>query len=262
MKPLNMNPMSKLCALAGSLLLAGAATLSAQITVDGFTNFNSTGNPVNGTFDASGSDKLVIVITGEHGFNNTSGQANDITYDGVSLTKLTDRDPVTAGTDTLYGDIWYLDNPGAVHTAGAISANCTTRGNVTAIGLSGTEPGAGATLVDSGLDSRSGTINTTGTDSIVLAAWNIGGAGNTAGLSGIVTDAALTEVSRQENGSNWDGHVVGYENGVNAGAQTYTWTGGNQAGAFVNAAEFLAIPEPSTTLLGALGALFLLRRRR
>ena len=58
------------------LVLLGTA--HAQITVDG-------------TFNASGSDKLVVVLTGEHGFNNDTGDVTSVTYDGVALTRAIDR---------------------------------------------------------------------------------------------------------------------------------------------------------------------------
>ena len=220
------------------------ASLSAQITVDGTIAFNNSSSTVSATFNASGSDKLVVVVTGEHGFNNTSGNCNSVTYDGVALTQLIDRDPVADDTDTLYHDIWYLDNPST--STGTLVANTVSRGNVTAYALSGTEPGAGATIT-SASHQRTANLTTTADNSIVIVSWGIGGGGNTAGLSGVSANAPLTQTSAQENGSNWDGHITGYALVLTAGTGTYSFTGGNSAGAVVIAAEFLSAPPVPVT---------------
>lgn len=225
-------------AVAGLLSLSVAAR--AAISVDATIAFNNTSSPVFGTFNASGSDKLVVIVTGEHGFNNDQGNCNSVTYDGVALTRLIDRNPLASNTDTIYQDIWYLDNPAS--STGALVADTTTRGNVTAFALSGTEPGAGATVIGSP-NSRSTTLTTTANDSIVIVSWGLGGAGNTAGLSGVSANTPLVQTSAQENGSNWDGHVTGYAFVAIPGSRTYSFTGGNSSGAHVIAAEFLAAPS-------------------
>ena len=184
----------------------GISAINAAISIDGTTSFNSTSGTFSSAFDVGTADKLVVFVTGEHGFNNTSGQANDITYNGISLTRLVDRNPVASGTDTLYGDIWYIDNP--TPGSNTLEANTTTRGNVTAFALSGTAAGVG----DSGFSgSNTRTIDlTTQAGSLTLAAFNIGGAGNTAGLGGISPDGPnlTTQHSALENGNNLDGHVT------------------------------------------------------
>ena len=130
-----MSTRTLLAAVATTSIVAGSAT--AAITEDAQTNFNSTGSVVSGTINAGSSDMLVVFVVGEHGFNNTAGQSNSLTYDGVSLTEIVDRDPVANAIDTLYSSIWVLDNPSAVHTAGLLESNATTRSNVWAFALSG-----------------------------------------------------------------------------------------------------------------------------
>ena len=229
--------------IAASTLLASAAVSShAQITVDGFDSFNSTNALFSGTFDASRSDKLVIVATGEHGFNNATGNLNSLTYDGVPLIKAIDRDAQFASTDTIYADIWYLDNPGIFHTNGLIEVSAENRGNITAIGLSGTLEGVGNVGVTP-TDTRSIDLQTTA-ESIVIASFSMGGAGNTANVNNVTSDAPLTQIAALKTGSNWDGQVVGYENNTAAGNQTYSFTGGNTDGSLVIAAEFLLGPPP------------------
>lgn len=65
-------------AVAGLLSLSVAAR--AAISVDATIAFNNTSSPVFGTFNASGSDKLVVIVTGEHGFNNDQGNCNSVTH--------------------------------------------------------------------------------------------------------------------------------------------------------------------------------------
>jgi len=246
-----------------ALLALGTLSTNAAIAITEVVNVNSGNSTAETTIDGTGADKLVVFVTGEHGFNNTSGQSNDVTYNGVSLIEAVDRNPVASATDTLYGSIWYMDNP----TAGVqtLSANNTSRGNVYAFMLSGTAAGVGNSGF-SGSNTRSIDL-TTSANSLVLAAFNIGGSGNSAGLSGISGDSPFdTQHGGQENGSNWDGHYLASHNGTSAATTAYGFTGGNSAGAFVSAIEILevgaAIPEPSSAALLGLGGLALILRRR
>ena len=228
------------CSTAALLAVAGLA--EAQIEVDGWKSFNSESGTFSSTFDARVSDKLVIIATGEHGFNNTSGDLLDIKYDGVSLTKAIERQPQVAQTDTIYADIWYLDDPRSIYSAGVIDVFSVTRANITVIGLSGTLEGVGNVGVTP-TDTRS--INlATSAGSFVVASFSMGGAGNTANVLDVTPNAPLTKIAALENGSNWDGQVVGYHNYTPAGTQTYSFTGGNTDGSLVIAAEFLLGPPP------------------
>ena len=264
--------------LAGALmvfLLAGAA--SAAITVDGTDSWNGGNNmsQLDGIFDASASDKLVIVVTGEHGFNQTAnGWAGDVFYDGVQLTLATKRQPIKAVADDpetteidetilvddTYNGIWYLDDPGAVYTAGAITTSgFSSRGNMAVMSLSGTAAGVGdvtaVTLHPNGTHSvaprdTNTTDLTTSADSIVIGSYGLGGSGNSAQLNTITTPDWDAEFARQENGNNWDGHVVAYQNGVAAGTTDYTFDdtkvpeADGRTGRHVIAAEFQIYVSP------------------
>jgi hypothetical protein len=166
-----------------------------------------------------------------------------VTYDGVPLTPVIQRNAQVSNTDTVYNHIWILDNPAASHVSGTIVANVVNRGNVTVFGLSGTQPGAGATAI-SATGTRSVDLATTAPNSLVIASFGMGGAGNTADVLNVLVDPPLTFVSAQNNGGgrNWDGHVTGYAKAASAGPGTYSFSGGNQAGACVIAAEFPAAP--------------------
>lgn len=251
--------------LAAACTTAVAASgASAAIVEDATVNFNSPGGTegvVNGVIDASGSDMLVVFVTGEHGFNNTDGQSNSVTYDGTLLTEIVDRDPVAGSVDTLFASVWVLDNPSAFHTAGVLEANSTTRGNVWAFALSGDADLFVGNSGFSGSNTRSIDLATEA-GSWLGAAFNIGGNGNSAGLSGISADAPLTSRGGQEQGSNWDGHFLGTLNGTAAGTNSYSFTGGNSSGALVTAIEIREVPEPGSLALLVFGGGVLLRPRR
>jgi hypothetical protein len=222
------------------------------VIVDAVAAFNNGSSPVSGTLDASGSDKLVVVVTGEHGFpNNLGGDCTSVTYDGVALTNVVERDPIgsapSASVDQTYNEIWYMDNPGSVHTAGAIVANVSTRGNVTAFALSRTDPGVGATAI-SAQESKSVELITTTENSIVIASHGMGGDGNSANVTAVDTVAPLIETSAQENGSIWDGHVTGYMIVPSATTATPTFTGGNIVGTHTIAAEFPGLRRPTGSM--------------
>jgi hypothetical protein len=221
-----------------------AAGIPGDITFDGFVTINSGGDPKTFTFDASGSDKLVVVVTGEH--NNpgsTLGDIVSITYDGVSLTKAVERSPVGSSLQTT-SDLWYLDHPGAVHAAGQIVVDLIGNGNNfvhTAIGLSGTAPGfAGASAIAIG--SPSVELNVSSPNSMVIHWLTLGGNGNTAGSAYTVTansPAGATTFGGSEAGSNWAGHVLARTKGLPAGPRAFSFNSG-LSDVICLAAEFLA----------------------
>lgn len=229
--------LKKLIVVAAVLPVAGL--VHGQITVDGFASWSLGGSPITGTFDASSSDKLVVIVTGEHSFpNNTGGNCSSVTYDGVPLTRVVDRNPVS-GSDITYNDIWYLDFPST--SGGQISATVTSRGSMTVLGISGTAEEVGNTVIGAANSNSANLLTSAG--SIVIASYGMGGNGNSADYAGVDTNAPLTEISALGNG-NWDGHVVGYALGVAAGNATYSFNDSSTTGAHVIAAEFLLGPPP------------------
>ena len=244
-------------ALAAVAMLAVATSANAAVVIDGTANWTGN-NPVGGNFDASGSDKLVVIVTGEHGFNQTAnGSAGDFTYDGVVMNKLVYRPTIKAVADNpatpedetvLVDDTWnviyYLDNP--TTSTGLIEGSVSSRGSLTAIALSGTAEGAGNTVIGD-RDSTSATL-TTSEGSIVIASYGMGGTGNTAFINNVTPDDPLALLTKQNNGGGrwWDGHVTAYANEVAGGEATYSFTdttapgADGRTGAHVIAAEFLA----------------------
>ncbi len=249
-------------AIAGVAMIALAAPAHAGITFDGFMSWQPTSAFNLATFDASGSDKLVVVATGEHNFNQSAGgQIYTITYDGLSLTKAVDVDPKKideGGHGDTATDIWYLDNPGAFHTSGALAASVSGNGNnyvFTAIALSGTLPGVGATATAPGTSSVN--LTTTAADSMVIFNVGMGGAGNTAsplpGVTATSPTGAVT-IDGLKAGSNWAGHAVARATISSPGPQTFSFSTTNTDVATI-AAEFLAVPQPESFLKCQLGLL-------
>lgn len=199
--------------LLGVLALAVAVVpATAAITRNGSASWTRTAAP--GTYNASASSKLVVVISGEHNFaNNLTGNCSAVTYNGQPLTKAVNRapsNPASGGHGQTHSSIWYLDNPGNFSGAGTIAVTCTgTSWVATAIGLSGTLPGVGPTTAVSGAASAGITTNTYG--SLVIAACGMGGQGNTAtplpGVTATIPSQATT-IAGLKIGSNWAGHAV------------------------------------------------------
>ena len=248
-------PVHLLGSLASSFMIA---SLSGQITVENSTLF--TGNdPATGTFNAFGADKLVVISTGEHGFNQTAnGDGGEVTFDGVMLTQIVNRNsikpsdgPPVVLVDDTWNDISYIDAadfPGGVfpNSELTLTAAGASRASVTALALSGTAPGFGNVVIGD-RDDTTATLETTN-GSIVVFSYGMGGSGNTAFVNNVTVDPAMTEVGRQNNGGTrwWDGHVVAYQTAVSTGSTTYSVTdttapgGDGRTGAHLVAAEFLA----------------------
>ncbi len=256
----NTNKLTTLAALAGVTLAAGNAGAAVAIVGQLQATYDRTNSP-DMVFDASGADKLVVVVTGQHGFNNNAGKVNSLTYDGVALIPASYRTAVTASTDTLYHGIFYLDNPAT--SAGVILASVENRGHMVAFLLTGTADGVGATAMSAN-GTRTVDLTTTAANSFVMFAQGLGGAGNFGDTRSVTADSG-TILSSERDASNWTGHVIAGQAIATPGTNTFAFTGGNVAGGMVAAVEFLeatTIPEPTSTALLGLAGLALLRRRR
>ncbi len=266
--------MNKQLQIVAAISAVAALPASSAVILDGNATWQSGNSSLGGTFDASGSDKLVFIVTGEHGFNQTAnGTIGQVFYDGVELQAAVTRNAIKANAEVgiLVDDTWnaifYLDNPGAVHTSGTITTNgFASRGSVAVVALSGTAPGVGSIAV--GARDTNTVSLTTAADSIVIGSYGLGGTGNTAQLAPVTTPDWDGELARQENGNNWDGHVVAYQNGVSAGTASYTFNdttspgGDGRTGRHVIVAEFAVIPEPSSVLLLGIAGFGVLGFRR
>jgi len=233
------NKIKTMLSFALVAMVFGFASANAEITLDGSAAWAA----MTGTIDASDSDKLVVVVSGEHNFGSP-GEIYDVTYDGVSLTKGMEINS-PGYVNCTAADIWYMDNPCDVHIAGAIAASTNGSNYVmTAFLLSGTADGIGNTAIST--DTKSVELTTTGDGSLVLAAHTMGGDHetddtvhrNTAYVENVDADPPLTEQSAVKNGASYNGHVTGTAIVAAAGTATYSFTSNYDYGINTLAAEF------------------------
>lgn len=224
-------------------------TASAQIIVDDSGGFAFAGSATShtvtsanlGGFDANGSDKLVVSISGERAgaSNNT---VSGVTYGGVALSLAVASESTSVARKH---SIWYLDNVSVTGDLVVSYVQSQSGIGLSAVALSNTVTGFADTATR-------GAITTTTSGEFVLAAGiNNGGT--------ISADSPLTQVfSGSDTGSS--GGAAGYYIVPTAGSFTPSFTGDES---FV-AASFQAVPEPSSfALLGlGLGALYVLRRKK
>jgi hypothetical protein len=201
-----------------------------------------------GGLDVSSGDKLVVTIGLE---GNDSGPNSTVTYNSQNMTLAVENIPATSG----WVGIYYLDN---VSSFGAGTLDFTNGGysaGVSFMVLSGTAAGVGnvnsadATTLNLGVSANS----------FMVAAF-----GDTADQA-VTVDSPLTKLLDSDELPGNDGSAsygTGYQLISSAGTATPSFTSTTDRPNMV-AAEFTAVPEPSTILLlSAVGSLILLRRRR
>jgi hypothetical protein len=199
------------------------------------------------------SDMLVVALSGEW-----SGGAFSVSYGGV---------PMTIAAQSSLGSgasVYYLANPSAT---GSVAIDLTSKGTVNglAIGIASLSNSGNPIYFNGGAaDSGTNTISITTNfaDSFVMFA---GDANTTAG-GNPVPDAPLTSLRASwpdDIGSNMA--VTGFENGVAAGNNSYSYTSNANSPSprGIAVAAFSAVPEPSSALLlGLAGLPLILRRKR
>lgn len=194
-----------------------------------------------GAFDADGADKLVVVASTEHSFNNGDGRVIEVRYNGSLLTEAVQED---AGPDRGAAAIFYLDNPGPIGVGTIeVSASNPNGGLGAAYTLTGSSPGVGVTASATGDSVNSVALTTAGDNSVVIAVIDNAGNPNSAGSP--TATSPLTPVSSGSWGSNWGGHASGWQEVSSPSAITPTFSTNTGAGYNINiaAAEFLAAPN-------------------
>lgn len=276
--------MSKYLVTAVYMAAFGAAAANGAIViqdeVEGFLGSNKAqvttthNGATQVSYDATGIDKLVVVFATESGFNSQTTTAMTMAFNNVAMTQAVFQqafpNPITNDNGAVA--IFYLDDPfqgAATFTAGVTNtAGGPNGGHVSIFGLTGTLDGVGATNGTSstgGGGNVSTSLTTTGPNSLVIAGIENSGA-NSVGTPGDRPPTAVAPLTLSNNGawgSNWGNGASGYQFVPIAGANiTPTFNTGTGAFIDVAAAEFLAIPEPASLALIALGGLVVAGRRR
>ena len=258
---LSPSPAAGWCArLARTALVAlTSAPALAQVTVDstlnvviGFGDPGAAGEQIVANFDASGSDKLVVVVSSEHAFGINSGLTLDgLEYNGQAMVEAVEESTLP-GTTALY----YLDDPGP---AGEIRlfVGMKNGGLATVYALSNVAPGIAATGQST---TTSVGLTTMSADSIVIAGILDGGqASNGNGAVAPTATAPQTQVHSDIWGINmWGGHASGYEIVGAAGPHTATFGTAGPVRLRTVAGAFDAVPPLGTnyctTLANSTGA--------
>ena len=237
--------------LALSMGLANAAIVLQDDAVFANNGKDTLTDAEIGGLDVTSGDKLVVTIGLE---GDDSGPDSTVTYNGQNMTLAVENTPTSwAGWVGMY----YLDD---ISTVGAGTLDFTNGGysaGVSFMVLSGTAAGVGNV---NSADATTLNLNVSA-NSFMVAAF-----GDTADADVTVDSPLQTLLDIDtENVDINDGSAsygTGYQSISSAGTATPSFTSSTSRPNMV-AAEFTAVPEPSTILLlGALGSLVFLRRRR
>jgi autotransporter-associated beta strand protein len=200
------------------------------------------------TFDTTGVSKMVVVFSGEPGFNNKVLTITGVSFNGTPMTKaVNDNTQVISTNDCGDVAIYYLDSP-PVATAGTFSFTASSTGGsinggiATILGISGAAPGVGITAKNSytsptAASAPSTGITTSGPNSLVIAAVQNSGINSSAGTP--TATAPLIQIHNGNWGSQW-GSLASARQTVSASGATITPTFSTNAGGNIHviAAEF------------------------
>jgi hypothetical protein len=258
----------KRSAILTAIALAFSATLSeAAITVvststglpDTVRNTGAGGSSFIVSFDAGATaDAIVLSLSSES--NASAGQVS-ISYAGFAFTPVIDH----IGAQP---SVWLLNLRDTTYISGSADLTLDLTGVSTAngYGLGFVSVNTGNPLLNRlGVHATNTTASATGTAGLsvdlttTLESFVIAGHRSNSASGGASANAPMTQIYGAQIGSSQG--AAGYQADVPAGTTTFTFTSANQA-RNSSAAAFVPVPEPSTALLGGLGALFLLRRRR
>lgn len=255
--------------ILGAIVACSLSSATAAITLNSSKTFttsptNSTANggttlTINAAdlagFNPGSSDKLVLTVSSEG--NGGSKSISTVTFNGQTMTQAAFGADSTSQQITA---IYFLDASVALGDL-VVTFSSTMNGmGGSLLALSGTKSGIGS-FVGAGGAGLSANLTTTAANSFVVATnTNNNNANTTISTPGTTTaQSPLTPLFNGFTGSNAGGS--GYATVATAGAGTYSFTGATSRPATAVAA-FAPIPEPSAALLGGLGMLCLLRRRR
>jgi hypothetical protein len=197
-----------------------------------------------GGFNANGTDKLVVTVTGERA-GTSNNTVSGITYGGVSLTKAVAAESTSPARKM---SIWYLDNVSVTGNIVVSYVQSQSGIGISAVALNGTVDG----VADTALPTESITTTIDG-EFVIAAAIANGGA--------ISASSPLSPLLSSADGSTGSSTgAAGYYVVPTAGDFTPAFAGDE---AYVAAAfEPFVVPEPASLATGLLGLTLIIARRR
>lgn len=240
---MNRSTLLRHASAGAALALLTLVPAGAKVTIDGQTTINGPGGAQHatnfGSYDASGADKLVVLVGGGRDRGSPLGIGN-VTYGGTPLTEAVMVSSTLTSPQGVAVGVFYLDSPGAAGDIEVSWAGKTwgIRNAITVLELSGAAPGHGP--VESSADSASASITTVTPDSIVLAVSKSVPDGDTE-----VPQAPLTDLNASR-------HGVGSRDIASPSTSTATFSTGHAtaAGAFESAVVATGPQLTSVTSLG------------
>ena len=209
------------------------------------------------SYPVTGVDKLVVTISGEHGFPNGLGLITNLTFAGQPLTPAIKLE----NGQTAYREgvvaIYYMDNPGQYGESGDVVFTNNGSWNsfaASAMSLAGTAPGVGSTnFSQTIIPSTSSSVSvTTSTEFNVVIAATVNGVGNTATQPTAAAPQTSVLSWRKTPANFWCAGGSGYQfiQGLASATSTFTYASTNAVSTI--AASFgVAVPALAWDLDGA-----------
>ena len=212
-----------LATTAFAILGFTATAARAQITIDSTLNVSiavgnqgATGLAIVANFNASASDKLVVVVSTEHAFGTGAGMSvNSIEYNGQPMIEAVQENTLP-GTAAIF----YLDSPGAAGEIRIFQGN-QNGGRATIYALSNVAPGVGSIGQST---TNSVDVTVLSVNFLVIAGILDGGQfanGNGAGAPTAVLP--LNQTHSGTWGNSWAGHCAGHQFVASPGIATSTF---------------------------------------
>ena len=206
--------------LALAILGLAASSASAQITIDSTLNVTiavgnqgATGLAIVANFNASASDKLVVVVSTEHAFGTGFGMSiNSLEYNGQPMIEAVQENTLP-GTAAIF----YLDNPGPAGEIRIFQGN-QNGGRATVYALSNVAPGVGG-IGQSTINS----VDVTALSSNFLVIAGILDGGQAANGNGAGAPTAVLPLMQDHSGTwgnSWGGHCAGHQFVASPGTAT------------------------------------------